>query len=174
MSADGQQHNYWHQQPQSSSPTLQYGNRQWNSHTMSTPVSQRGSNYWTTYGPPTPISSYGSQYASPVSSYSNPRKQSTFPPPGVSHSLYAPPVHPDSYTSLEQKRRSTSSSIDYLQAVQPQQHFVQSSHSPMPRSQSQPDKQFIEPWLEELQSLDFTEGKPSNGPIGESYRNFGN
>ena len=28
--------------------------------------------------------------------------------------------------------------------------------------------EIVEPWLEELQALDFVEGKPISGPIGES------
>jgi hypothetical protein len=144
LSANGQGYNLWRapQSPFVSQPPRQ-PNQQW-----SAPVL-------------TPTSSYGPQYASPVSMNGTTQNQSYFNPQSTSGvSQGSPPGNP-----IPLHLSSTAESSSYPK---------QSSDSSRNQSVSSDRKQVlegnvenVEPWLEELQSLDFTEGKVGSGPISK-------
>lgn len=142
LSANGQGYNAWRQQQ---NPFVSQAPRQPNQ-PWSAPAL-------------TPTSSYGPQYASPVSRNGSTQNQDYF--------------NSQSHSAVSQASPSGNLIPLHLSTtVEPSSCPKQSSDSLRNQSVSSDRKQVpegsvenVEPWLEELQSLDFTEGKVGSGPI---------
>ncbi|PGG97089.1 hypothetical protein GX51_07488 [Blastomyces parvus] len=101
------------------------------------------------YGLPTPMSGYGSQYASP----------STAMPP---HQGYFPPHYSPQYGEAEYHRKS----FDHHPQILPQAGSNRQSRKKWRRSDHVPAiAPPIEPWMEELQSLDIPESRANQAEI---------
>lgn len=150
LSANGQSYNSWRPQQH---PFVSQGPRQ-------------SSQQWTSPSMPTPTSSYGPQYASPVSMNGSTQHQNYFnsqsqaPANQTSPSANPTPLHAS----------STVESSNY------QKQYLNSSRRESVSSDrnqaSETNSENVEPWLEELQALDFTEGKVGSGLISTHLMTF--
>ena len=108
------------------------------------PVPRQTGQQWTSITPPTPMSAYGPQYTSPVSIAANQTTLSGYPVPEA-----------QSVTSFDSGAYAKPS-IDSSK-----HQSISSDRTPVPGANGEK----VEPWLEELQALDFEELKTRSGPI---------
>jgi hypothetical protein len=144
LSANGQSHSSWNPQQN------QYGS----------PAPRQTNQQWTSTAPPTPMSAYGPQYTSPVSTNGNTQHQNYFNPQPPSAANQTTP----SGNPLPEAQPSTS--FDPGAYAKPsidssKRQSISSDRTPVPGA----DGEKVEPWLEELQALDFEELKTGSGPI---------
>ena len=144
--------NYWQSQQ------YPYGSR----------APRQGSQQWSTSTIPTPASSYGSRYASPVSMNNNCQQQAFFPSQASQSSTQSSPMRQNSWGSTEHKSRQGSRNLDLKQFPQEAISKSQSDSSNQIQLSEQSAEQ-VEPWLEELLDLDFSEPKPGARPVGKRH-----
>ena len=144
----GNGHSYW--QSKQSQPVPQ--------------VSRHPSQQWTPTTVPTPAPSYATQYASPVSANSPTQPvalNTAYPPtPG---SQTGTPRH-NSYISVPQQSSQTPASFDANVLPSSRATPAKSQTGSSNQTPVEAKKEQVEPWLEELQELDFEIVKPS-GPV---------
>ncbi len=140
----------------------------WNSQQTPWPTqtAQQVKQHWIPPAIPNPVSSHGSQHGSPISINGNSQSrnfQYSQPAPSPSQ---ASPIRKTSYGSVEPSPVRAPGSFD--SSMYPQSRTRDQAAFLNEIKASDANGEEVEPWLEELQVLDFVDGKPASGPVGMS------